>query len=179
MYITSLIGTVLNLTSLNLTDSLSQVHSNSTQLRVWHQATRTEDLTNTTYGTHHIRGSNSYIKIGPTALNLCYDFIGANEVCASGLSLVYLCTLGKYQYTLGLTSAMWQHHCATNLLISVLRIYTQTHMKLNGLVELCSCSLLYELNSLFNSINLASLKKLYSVLILLTCFCHEKILPSW
>src|SRR5574344_2691772 len=108
MYITSLIGTVLNLTSLNLTDSLSQVHSNSTQLRVWHQATRTEDLTNTTYGTHHIRGSNSYIKIGPTALNLCYDFIGANEVCTSSLCLLYLCALGEYQYALGLTSTMRQ-----------------------------------------------------------------------
>ena len=56
---------------------VAKIHSNCTNLRVRHQAFRTEDFTQTAYNTHHIRSCNADFEISPAALDFSNQFFAA------------------------------------------------------------------------------------------------------
>jgi hypothetical protein len=58
-----LVGTVLNLTSLGILDGGGDVHGHGADLRVRHQATGAEDLTQGTDDTHGVGSGDTQIEI--------------------------------------------------------------------------------------------------------------------
>ena len=71
LYIAGLVGAVLStLPAFDFVDSLGHVHGDGANLRVWHEALRSEYTAETTYDSHHVRGSYNYIKVEPTLHNL-------------------------------------------------------------------------------------------------------------
>ena len=84
----------------------SHVRGHGTYLRVRHQATRTEHLTQSTYDTHGIRGCNGDVEIEETALDLLGQIFKTNSVCTSSLGSLGSSTLCEHSDALGLASAL-------------------------------------------------------------------------
>ena len=180
MDITLLVGTVLDLTGFDFSNGLGEIHGDSAKLRVRHQAARTENLTEAADNAHHVGSSYSHIKIKPTTLNFGYELFSAYIISTCSLCLGDLVTLCKNKNSLGLAGTIGQYNCATDLLISILRIDAETNMELDGLIELSRRSLLYELHRFSRCISLAFFDELCGVLVLLTVFCHLFVfLLSW
>ena len=103
------VDTVFYLTSLNVFNSLGSVHSNSTSLRVWHQALRPKHTTQTTNLSHHHWSSDDNVEVQVTVLNLFYQVICADFVSTGSLSCFSLWAFSKYDNLYRLTSTVWQN----------------------------------------------------------------------
>ena len=66
----TLIGTVLNLSSLCILDCRGDIHGHRSNLRIRHQSPRPENLTKLTNDPHRIRGSHNHIEIQIACLDL-------------------------------------------------------------------------------------------------------------
>mgnify|MGYP000346583956 CR=1 FL=1 len=71
----SLVGTVLNLTGLGVLDGSGDVHGHGADLRVRHQATGAEDLTQRTDDAHGVRGGDTQIEVDRAALDLLGEVV--------------------------------------------------------------------------------------------------------
>ena len=79
------------LTRLHVCHSLSNFHGHGTRLRVWHEATRSENSAQRTHFAHDLGSGNDYIHIGPSALDLRHVFVQPNVVGTGVLSPPALC----------------------------------------------------------------------------------------
>ena len=84
------VNAVFYLTCLNVLNSLGSVHSNSTSLRVWHQALRPQDTAQTTNLSHHHWSSDNDVEVQVAVLNLFYQVVSTNLVSTGFLSSVSL-----------------------------------------------------------------------------------------
>ena len=66
---TGFFGPVLNFTGLGRLDRSTDISCDRAQLRVRHQAARTQYLAKPANHTHHVRAGNDALKIGLAALN--------------------------------------------------------------------------------------------------------------
>src|SRR5450830_1034626 len=108
MHNAALICTVLHLTSFSILDCSCHVRGNSTNLRIRHQTTRTQYLTQLTNNTHCIWCSNRYIKVDNTSFNLLSQIFKAYNFSASGSSSVSLSTLCEHSHTLAFAGTVRQ-----------------------------------------------------------------------
>ena len=83
MNVAGFIRTVFNFTSFTFANSFCNVHRDSTNLRVRHETFRTEDFTETTNFTHHVRSSDCYVEFEPATFDLFYEIISTDIVSAS------------------------------------------------------------------------------------------------
>ena len=63
MYDVSLVESVLDLTCFDISDSLRNIHGNGSCLRVRHETLRSENLTETSYNTHHVGSCYNNVEI--------------------------------------------------------------------------------------------------------------------
>ena len=149
---TSLINLEVNLTLLNLLNSLSDIHCHSTTLRVRHQTTGTEETAQRTNLTHARRHSDDDIDISPATFDLLNILIETSIVSTSCLSSLFLiwCTQSKHANCL--TSSVRQRHHAANHLVSLTGINAQANIHIYRSIKLCCRDLLYELCSLFQCV---------------------------
>ena len=114
---TSLVGTVLHLTGLGILDGGSDVHGHGSNLRVRHQAARTEDLAKLTDDLHGIRGSDNDVEIQVTGLDLGCQIVETDDFGTSCLGSLCLVTLSEDGDTDRLAGTCRQHDGTTNHLI--------------------------------------------------------------
>ena len=132
----SLVKTILDLTSLSFLNSLSYVRGNSTSLGVRHEASRTEDLTESTNNAHHIGSCDNNFEVHPAAVDLSNGVVVSDVICASVLGSLLLVSLAEYQGAYLLTGTVGQDDRAADLLVGVTGVNAQLDVQLNGLVEL-------------------------------------------
>src|SRR3954454_8856487 len=53
----------LDRTALGGLDRSGHIHRDGSDLRIWHQPARTQDLAKPTYQTHHVRGGNAAVEV--------------------------------------------------------------------------------------------------------------------
>src|SRR5450830_1577561 len=106
---TGLVGTVLNLAGFRVFHGGSDVRGNSADLRVWHQATWSQDLAQGTDDTHGVRRSDHDVERHVAGFDLLSQVFHTNDVGASSFSLFGLFAGSKYCNANGLAGASWQH----------------------------------------------------------------------
>src|SRR5690606_33650814 len=93
---TGLVGTVLNLTGLGVLHGFGNVRGHGANLRVRHQTTRAEDLTQLTDDTHGVRRSDHHVEIDVAGLDLFGQVFEANDVSTGSLGGFGIGTLGEH-----------------------------------------------------------------------------------
>ena len=105
---TTLVNLEVNLTLLNLLNSLGYVHSNGARLGVRHKTTRTEDTAERAKLTHASRLGDDNINVGPTFLDLLDVLIKTYIVSTCCLSSCLLVGGTESEHANNFTSAIGQ-----------------------------------------------------------------------
>jgi hypothetical protein len=132
------VGAITNLASFSVFNRGSYVWSYSTNLRVRHQTTWTEDLAQLTYNAHGIRGCDYYVIVQVAAFHFGSQVVHTYTVSAGSQSGLSSWTLGEHSNANSLASAVWQHSSAANNLVGFTRVYTQVYSNVERLAELDS-----------------------------------------
>src|SRR5690606_30420259 len=127
-----LINTILHLTCLSVLHSCSNIRSHSANLRIRHQTTWAQDLTQLTNDAHGIRCSDHDIERHVASLNHRSQIIHTHDVCASSFGFFSLSTLSKHSNAGSLASAVRQHNSATHNLVRLLSVNTQLNRYVDG-----------------------------------------------
>ena len=162
----------VNLTALDVCNSLCNIHGHGTGLGVRHQVTGTQDLTQAADLAHHVGGCNRCVEVGPAASDLCDQLVGTNVVSASCLSLSSLGACCDNDHASGLTGAVGQVHGTANHLVCLTGVNGQTHCNLNGCVGLGGRGFLRQGNCLSGGVELTLFNLGYSCLVRLAALCH-------
>jgi len=162
-----LVQTVLDLTSLDFLDSSADIGGHGAGLGGGHQTLGAQNLTQTANDTHHVGGSDDHVELEPVLLgDLLNQLHAANIVSAGSLSVLDLGVLGEDQNAAGLTGAVGQNDCATDLLVSVTGVNAQLDVQLDGLVELSGSTLHDQIQSFVGIILNRAVNQLCALLIL-------------
>ena len=148
------VGTILNTAAFELLDCLCNIGRDRAELGVRHKAARTEDTTETTNFSHHLRRSNRCVEIDLAALDVSDQVIGADDICASFFCCTSSVALSEDRNANGLTRAVRKAHRTAKLLICLARIKVQTNVHIDRLVEVRERDILHERHSLKRSIEL-------------------------
>ena len=136
----SLVKSVLDLTSLNILDSLYNVHCNCTSLWIWHKSLRTKYTSETSNNAHHVRCSDNYIEIKPSfILDLWNELIATSVISACSKCLINIVTLSENKNLYSLTCSVRKNNGTTYLLICMTSINTKSDVCFDCLIELCIC----------------------------------------
>ena len=114
---------------------------NSAGLRVGHQTTELQNLTETANAAHHVRGGDQNIEVQVAAGDLGDQIVIADLLSACSLSGLGSVALGDCDNADILAGAVGQDDSAADLLVSVTAVNAQTDVQLNGLVELSGSGL--------------------------------------
>ena len=175
-----LVQTVLDLTGLSLGDSLLDVRGDGAGLRRRHQALRSEDLTETANGTHHVGAGDNGIELKPVLLLDLLDEIHAACVVSAGCeSLFNALRLAEAQDADGFTGAVGQDDRAADLLVSVTAVNTELDVQLDGLVELGLAGADNKIQSLHGIIECLLIDELCALFIIFTSKQFVFLLIMW
>ena len=169
---TELIDLEVDLTGLGFLDSLADFHRDGAGLGVGHQATGTEDATKSTNLGHAAGHGDDDIDVSPTTLNLGDILIKTVVVGTGGFGLFLLVGGAEHEDADGLTRAVRQGHAAANHLVGLAGVNTQTHIDIDGRVELREGDFLHNADSLFERIHFATVKFGDSFFLFFCQFCH-------
>src|SRR6202035_1153239 len=100
-----LLGAELYLAAFGCSDRALDVHGDSAQTRVRHQAARTEYLTQPTDDAHHVRRCDAAVKGDLARLHLFHQVFGADYIGTGCNSLVGFRAPREYPNPHGLTGA--------------------------------------------------------------------------
>src|SRR5580765_491614 len=152
-----LVGTVLHLTSLGVLDSGSDVRRHSADLRIRHQATRPQDLTQGADDTHGVWRSDDDVERHVASLDLFRQIFHTNDVRASHPGLFCLFAGSKHGNTNGFACTSRQHDGTANDLVRFFRIDAQLNGHIDRFVELRCCELLHKHQRVIERISLGTI----------------------
>ena len=160
-----LVQTVLDLTSFRFLNRFDNVRSYGAGLRGWHQASWTKDFTQTANNAHHVRACDDNVEIHPATLDLLHVLVSAGIVCTSSQSSIHLVALAEYHDANGFAGAVWQNNRATNLLLSVTGVNTQSYVDLYSLIKFSLCGFQAVFNSFGGVVQDSGINQLGAVLV--------------
>src|SRR5882672_6690945 len=146
------IHTELDLTGLYFLNCFGHIKGHRSRFGIWHQATRTQNLTELTDGSHHIRGGNAGIKINPASGNFLNNIVSTDDIGAGRFRFADLVARSDHAYLFRLAQTVWQNHSPANHLVRMLGIHTQPHMHFNGLIEFCKMDLFEQTHCVLNQV---------------------------
>ena len=139
---TEFINLEIYLTGLNLLYSFTQVHSNGTCLRIRHQTSWSQYLSQSSHFRHYTWHGDNNIDIRPTAFYLGNVLIQANIISSGSLSLFLFIRSTQNKNSLGLTRTMRQGNNTSHHLIGFTRVNTQTNIQIKRSIKLCESNVL-------------------------------------
>src|SRR6476620_6017756 len=116
---------VLNFSQFLFFNCLSHVKGHCTQLRVRHQTTGSEQLTDLRYGHHHIRCCNHFIEFHPTARNALDEIFCSNHIGSSSLRFTSFVTFSEDCNADRFSNTVWENDCSSDHLVSVLGVHSK------------------------------------------------------
>ena len=131
-----LVNAELDLASLGVLDSGSDIGSHGADLGVRHQAARAQDLAQRTHHAHGVGSSDDHVERHVAGLDFGGQVVHAHHVGASSLGFFSLGTLGEHGNALGLAGAVGHHDGATHHLVGFLGVHAQLHGHVDGFIEL-------------------------------------------
>ena len=163
------VESVLNLTSLDLFDGLRYVEGDRSRLRVGHEALGSEDTSETSDGSHHVRSCDDYIEIEPVFFLDLIDEVHVTNIISSVVSgFLRLFALGEDEDTDGLTGSVGENNRSADLLVSVSGINTQSDVEFDGFVKLRLGSLYRQVKCFFRCIEYSAIDELCAFNIILS-----------
>ena len=145
---TVLVNLEVDLTLLNLLDSLGYVDGHSAALGVRHEATRTEYTAEGTDLTHDSGLGDDDINVGPSALDFLNILIEANIVGSGGLGGCLCVRVAEHEHAHLLAGTIGECYHATYHLVSLTGVYAETYIHVERSIKLGEGYLLYKLHSL-------------------------------
>ena len=171
-----LVNAEVDLTALDVANSLRNVHGHGAGLRVRHEVTWAEDLTEAANLTHHVWGSYGCVEVGPAALDLLHEVVRADEVCASFTSCVSVRASCEDHNASGLTGAVWEVHGTANHLVCLTWVNREAENSLDSCAALRSArGLLDQSQSLVRLVQLAVLNLGGYFQICFAALCHLRL----
>ena len=132
----------VDLATLDVCNSLCNIHGHGAGLGVRHEVTGTQNLTQATNFTHHIGGCNCSVEVGPAACDLSDQLVRTDIVSARCLSCGSLIASCDNNHASGLTGAIGQVHGAANHLIGFTGVNREAQSHLNGCISFSGGSFL-------------------------------------
>ena len=131
----SLLDAILDLATLRFSHRVTHVERHRADLRVRHQAPRTEDSTELADGAHHVGRRDHAIEVHESLGDLCHHVVASGEIGAGLSGLALLLALGEDEHANGLTRPVRENERSANHLIGVLGIHAQTDREIDRFVE--------------------------------------------
>ncbi|ABU78898.1 hypothetical protein ESA_03694 [Cronobacter sakazakii ATCC BAA-894] len=128
--------TVTNLTRFSVFNRFSNVRRYSTNFRVRHQATRTQNLAQLANNAHCIRGSNNNVKVHFAFLDLLSQIFHTYQLSASRFSSFSVRALGKYGNANRTASTVRQYSRTTYVLVRFTSVDAEVYSNVNAFYEL-------------------------------------------
>jgi hypothetical protein len=108
----------------------------SANLRIRHQTTRAEDLTQRANDAHGVRRGDAQVEIDVASLDLFSQIVETDDVCACSLGFFSLGALAEHSHANALAGTGRQHNGATHNLVRLLGIHAEVDRHINRFVEL-------------------------------------------
>src|SRR6218665_1513336 len=175
VHIGVLVNTKLNLSAFDVGHSFRDIRGNSSCLRVRHEPTRSQHLTQTTNLTHELRRRHSRVECGVSTSNLFNELSSANFIGPRCNRRLGSRTGREHDNARGFTRAVRQDDRAANHLIGFPRVNPELQRDLDGRVTLCRTGLFCERDRVGRSVKLACLDLLGGGAICLR-FCSHCVL---
>ena len=170
---TGLVNLEVDLTGLDVLDGAGDIHGDGTGLRVRHEAARTEDTADRADLTHHGRGADDDIDIGPATLDLL-DIIVETDIVGTGfLRFVLLVRGAEDEDADDLTGSVRKGHNATDHLVGLARVDTEVDVEFDGGIEFGEGDVLEDTTCLRNLIKLGRFVLRDDSLLVFRKFCHD------
>src|SRR5437016_4615738 len=122
VHVPGLVHPKLDLARLRLAHRASDVEGHGAELRVRHEAARTEHFAEPADLTHEVGRRDGRVELHPTALDALDEVFGAHDVGARLARLALLVTLREDRDTHRLANAVRQHHRTPHHLVGMLAI---------------------------------------------------------
>src|SRR5712692_6340443 len=136
VHVPGLVHPKLDLARLRLAHRASDVEGHGAELRVRHEAARTEHLAEPADLTHEVGRRDGRVELHPAALDALDEVFGAHDVGTRLARLALLVTLREDHDTHRLANAVRQHHRTPHHLVGMLGIDAQPERQVDRLVEL-------------------------------------------
>src|SRR5690606_16362156 len=146
----------LDSTALGSLHRCRNIRRDGADLRIRHQATRTQNLAQAADQRHHVGRRNAAVEIDLPALHGFHQLLGAHNIRTRGLGLFRLVATREYRDADILAGAVRQVHDAADHLVGMARIDAEIHRDLEALVKLRICRLLQEAYGLTQRIELVA-----------------------
>src|SRR3569832_601761 len=174
----SLLDAELDAAGLELGHGLLDVGGDRTDLRVRHEATRTEDAADLTDLHHHVRRRDEGIELEPVLLGDLLDVLVRARVVGAGLEgLPRLVRLRDHEHALRLAGATGHDDRAADHLVGVLRVDAEADRGVDRLVPLRrDLGLRDQRDGFIDRVALGRVVGLECLLELLAC---HKVTPAW
>ena len=154
-------GAVFHLTSFGIGHRLGHIHSHGAQFGIGHQALGSQNFSQTSHQSHHVRRGNANVKIDGAALDNFNQIFCTNDIGAGGFGLFGLGTTGKHGHT-GLFSAfsVGQGQHAADVFIGFAGIHAQHQGHFDGFIEFDFAVVLQNLQRFVQTVNLGGVNSL-------------------
>ena len=164
------VNSVLDFTGFDILDGFRDVHGDGARFGSRHKSFRSEEFTQTTDQTHHIRRGDADVKVKPSALDLLDDLFGSDDVGSGGGRFVGLGALGDDQNTERFAGPVRENDDASDLLVGVTGVDAETAVELDGLVEFRLAGFDGEFQRLSDFVRFGSVVRFDRIYVFLTAF---------
>ena len=133
---TGLLNAEVDLSALELPYSLRDLGWGyyRAHLRVWHEASGTEDATNPANLAHHVGGRDSFVELKPPTLNLCDELVTTDLVGTRFLSSLRGFTLSEHDDSHILARTVREGNSTPDHLVCMLGVDTETNRDVHALI---------------------------------------------
>ncbi|AAW76849.1 hypothetical protein XOO3595 [Xanthomonas oryzae pv. oryzae KACC 10331] len=152
---TGLVGAVTHLARLGVLDRFARIGRHGADLRVRHQAARTQQGAQLTDHAHSVRGSDDHVIAQIAGLHLLGQVVHAHRLGTSSQGLVSLGACGcEHCNAHALAGTRRQHGGTAHLLVGLLGVHAQAHGNVDRFDELGLGGGLQDLDCVFEGIGL-------------------------
>jgi hypothetical protein len=156
-----LVHAEFDLALFDIGDCATDVCGNGACLGAGHEAARAEDLTEATDEGHHVGCGHARVEVGPAALHLREEIVGADFFCTGGLGGFNLAVLlAEHDNAHVLAGAVGKGNTAAHHLVRMAGVYAQEERELDGLVELGGGALLHQAGGVAQCVDAVALELL-------------------
>ena len=178
VHVRELVGTELDLATLELFDCLCNVWGNSAGLWVRHEATWTEDSAELTNDRHHVRSGDRDVEVEHSAFDLLCEIFSTDELCASVTCSLRGIALGEHGNANSLAGTGRKRNSAANHLVGLAWVYSETKNHVDGFVVVPLWKAHNDVRCIAHRMKCFTVIAACSVLILLT-LRHDGSLYVW
>src|SRR6185503_3164282 len=136
-------------------------------------ATRTEDFTDPSDCSHHIRCCDRFIELEPSVADLFDELIATDEIRSSVLCFLLFVALGECKDAHTLAHSVWQRDSSTNILIGLAWVDSESDRHLYGFIKLGVSRLLRQPQTVLQQIPLVPIDFVQCGAIVLALFTHN------